>query len=322
MAKNIIQSFYISMLISSYKNNHTFQGKRVKIKNCQLLLGSSLQMQSENFTQISPVKKFLIRKFSPERLKELAMVNCDVAEKVKNYLDNLYGRDNYTLIAVGRSLATVAETVKLLGGDAKIIPLSQMRHSLPKEIKDTDVYKKYLDHVGLSRKDLTNNAKRKYILMDFAVSGMSLENTEQMLKNENFLGNLQNLTRIELNTIPGISKTKDLFYFERFKHFSPVGKLPIEKFGDTFIQAKPETCRELSGNVSSFLRKLFCFNVIDAFSKGSYKDFYPQKELHAVERLKTQTALKNSFKKAIKHLELIVNSATRNNEIKPGGNGI
>lgn len=310
------------MLVSSCKNNHTFQRKNVQIKNCQSLLGSSLQMQSENFTKISPVKKFLISKFSPKRLKELARVNCDVAEKVKNYLDNLYGRDNYTLIAVGRSLATVAETVKLLGGDVKIIPLSQMRHSLPKEIKDTDVYKKYLEHIGLSRKNLTDNAKRQYILMDFAVSGASLEHTEQLLKSESFLGELQNLTRLELSTVPGVEKIKNLFHFQRFKPFSPVGKLTVDEFKNAFIQSRPETCKELKGNISSFLRKLFCFNVAETLSKGSYKDFYPQKELHALERLTTQTALKNSVKRAMKHLETVINLILKINDIKPGGNGI
>ena len=64
-----------------------------------------------------------MREVTPARIKELGQLNCYAADKIKNELDKKFGEKNYVLVAIGRSLSSIAELMGKMGVDTKIIPL-------------------------------------------------------------------------------------------------------------------------------------------------------------------------------------------------------
>ena len=233
------------------------------------------------------VRDFL-RSVTPARLKELAQMNCFAADKVKRELDKKYGTNNYTLIAVGRSISSIAELMDKMGVDTKIIPMSGLRRcevdTIPKD--KLRIYKSFLAQIGLSKNDLKKNKNRKYILMDYAYYGRSLKRTEELLKKDEMLGNAKNLISMPINDILGEDYTnkqfRTLFQYNRFKDYSYVGKLHVSNLQDVFNQCSPEKVKKLHGNITQGLRKLFWFNVFDSLKEKDFKNIMPMKELNAI----------------------------------------
>ena len=239
------------------------------------------QINSATIKNIPLPLKLLLRYFSPTRIKEMAQINLYAANKVKSYFDNLYGTNNYTLIAVGRSVASIAEVSKALGSDVKIIPLSGLRNGLPKNIPNTDIYKKYLDSIGINKNNFAG--KKKPILIDYTYSGNSLEAAQSFLEHNYLTFNKEKLTCFSINNL-----LKDeffnngwdlLFSLNRFKLYSMVGKLNIDNLKNVFTQANANTAEEYKSRAARYIRKLFLFHVFDKLSSNKFEYVKPDKEL-------------------------------------------
>ena len=230
-------------------------------------------------------------------------MNCQAADEVKVYLDNLFGKNNYVLIALGRSISAIAELMGHLGVDTKIIPMSDLKkydiNQIPPE--NIKMYKSYLEEIGLSKEILKQNPDKKYVLMDYSHYGKSLENAEKLLRKEELLGDRNNLQTMTVNSaLDNIfykNKYDIMFGYCQFKNYSYVGKLPINELECVRQQAFPDTAKEYQGNITKGLRKLFWFNVYDSLINENYKSMMPIKNYYAIyKHIQSSTAIRNRIK--------------------------
>lgn len=273
------------MIISNFnnliylKNNNQQKSPSFKASAHFIKIGNSYlknfeqELSPDTVSKLDKSIKVLLNKVTPKRIKELAQVNCYAAAKSKKYFDSLYGENNYTLIAIGRSVASIAETMKYLGADVKIIPLSGLRNGLPKEIPNIDLYKKYLSKIGINLGMLEKNKDKKYILFDYQYSGNSLQNADEFIRKNILNSDPENLIKISINEV----LDKDfytnfhlLFSLNRFKEFSSVGKLNIMNLNNCFKQSNPFTAIEYQSNMAKYLRKIFLYNVFECMKKDTY----------------------------------------------------
>ena len=261
------------------KNNNQQKSPYFKASAHFIKIGNSYlknfeqELSPDTVSKLDKSIKVLLNKVTPKRIKELAQVNCYAAAKSKKYFDSLYGENNYTLIAIGRSVASIAETMKYLGADVKIIPLSGLRNGLPKEIPNIDLYKKYLSKIGINLGMLEKNKDKKYILFDYQYSGNSLQNADEFIRKNILNSDPENLIKISINEV----LDKDfytnfhlLFSLNRFKEFSSVGKLNIMNLKNCFKQSNPFTAIEYQSNMAKYLRKIFLYNVFECMKKDTY----------------------------------------------------
>lgn len=124
------------------------------------------------------------------------------AEAIRQVFDAQYGKGNYVVVPVGRSLSSISRLLAMKIGEENVknIPMSNMQKYYV-EALDFGVYmsnmehfknqkgynevKKYLDSVGLSKDDVEKSGKA-YILMDYKCSGMSLGAAYAILSSDLF----------------------------------------------------------------------------------------------------------------------------------------
>lgn len=258
------------------------------IPECHSKLNRIGEITLESFTNTNKKTRNFLSKNSPARLKELAKMNCFAANKVKTELDKKYGEKNYVVIAIGRSVSSIAELLKVMGVETKNIPLSGLRKrtvdDIPKEYLNT--YKSSLVQIGLSKTDLKNKPDKTYVIIDYSHYGRTLKRAEEMLRCEALLGDAKNLTSISINELLGKDykkrKFEDLFNCSRFKDFSFVGKLHVDNLNNVFEVCSPVRVKEYQGNITQGLRKLFWFNTFNFLDKNNFKNIMPKKEYNAV----------------------------------------
>ena len=245
-----------------------------------------------------------IRSHTPKRLRELAQMNCFAADKIKTELDRRYGQDKYAVIAIGRSLSSIAELMKSMGVDVKILPMSGLRKNSVKDVSKDDLitYKTFLIQNGLSKTDLTNNPDKIYIIMDYTHFGRSLQRAEELLKTDELLGDAKNLISLPVHEVLGNDyRSKHfnvLFSYSRFKDYSYVGKLNVTNLGDVYNQCSPDRIKSFQSNITQGLRKLFWFNVFDSLAENKFKTATPEEEMNAIYRhYLSPQAIKNLIKR-------------------------
>ena len=258
------------------------------ISKCQTSLNRIGKITLESVSNADETTIQFLRNNSPQRLKELAQLNCFAADKIRTELNKKFGENNYVLIAVGRSLSSIAELMGKMGVDTKIIPLSGLRRADIDNLSSEglQIYKTYLTQIGLSKTELKKNKDKKYILMDYTYYGRTLEKTEKILKRDDMLGNAENLIAIPVSEVLGedysMKKYKKFFEYCRFKDYACVGKLHVNYLANVYEKCSPERMKEFKGNITQGLRKLFWFNVFDSLKENSYKDVNPKAEAHAL----------------------------------------
>lgn len=102
-------------------------------------------------------------------------LNCYAARHANSVLDDRYGKGNYTVMVVGRSMASVGETMRLMGRDVRFLPLSGLTFGLDCNIAHIDVYRNYLRSIGLTKDIIAQNPEHKFLLIDYACTGNSLK---------------------------------------------------------------------------------------------------------------------------------------------------
>lgn len=252
--------------------------------------------------------KEIIREFSPHRIKELAQLNCFAANECRKYLDNLCDK-KYTVISIGRSASCIVETMGFMEVDTKFIPISGLRNGLPKNKLDITPMRVFLESIGITKKNITQNTEKKFILMDYEYTGTTLDSIHTLLCRNDMLGDNSNLIKVPVNI--ALSKNyyeKEfnlLFSLNRFKNFSPVGKLTLDNLDNIFNQSTPNTVTVYKYNITKFLRKLFMFNVCDILHSGNYNNCTGEKELQALyNHHLTQKAMRIKLEQSIKNIKL------------------
>ena len=148
---------------------------------CHRYLDSMGKINQQNVQSLPQEVKDFLRQITPLRLKELAQMNCFAAEKVKTELDKKYGENNYVIISLGRSVSSICELMKFFGVDVKHLPMSGLRRTKFKDIQidehSLNVFKEYLNFIGLTKNNLEKNKEKKYILIDYTHYGRSLDET-------------------------------------------------------------------------------------------------------------------------------------------------
>lgn len=282
------------MKINSIKNIYNFYSKKQPKAIRYYRMGDyccsqiNSELNTSSIDKIPTILKFLLRRITPTRIKEMAQLNLNIANKIKVHFDNKYGKNNYALISIGRSVASIVETAKELGMEAYILPLSGLKKGLPQNIPNLDLYKKYLAQIGLNKEKLDKFPNKKYVLIDYTSSGNSLETAKKLFEQYLFPNNKGQIVNTSINKILELDKNLAnknidiLFCFNRFKLYSPVGKLDITNLEQCFEQSNPKTSREYNSKAARYIRKIFLFNVYDRLKQQKrIKITPPKKELDA-----------------------------------------
>lgn len=295
--------------------NSTFKqipaGKRVS--TCHNLLDNIGEINKQSVQQLSQETKQILRENSPVRLKELAQLNCIGAETIKNHLDNRFGEGNYVILSIGRSISSITKLMEHMGAEVKMLPLSGLRRTGFETASEQDlqIYKNFLKDIGLSKEALNKNKDKKYIIMDYAYHGRTINKTEAFLKRDDILGDADNLIKMPVYQPLGDKYEgvhfDTLLSLNRFKDYSCVGKLNINSLKDVYKQATPETATEYQGNITKGMRKLFWFNVFDALTNRKYKNFNVDNEFKAIyEHNLSPKAIQNYIKRDLKMVSTVI----------------
>lgn len=166
------------------------------------------------------------------------------AEAIRQNLDSEYGEGNYTVITIGRSLATISKSLAARIGEDRVKNLPMSEISYFSRFTSVDEYQNYIDRLKrkynkndlldfLSKMQLSrekiNNTNHKYIIMDYSISGDSIKSAYALLTQDEILGNKNyNISYSSINELlppdPISSKVLSCLCCQDYKEYSPIGK--------------------------------------------------------------------------------------------------
>lgn len=172
-------------------------------------------------------------KYNTRTKSQIIELHEKAAENLKSNLDEIYGENKYTIITIGRSLSSIGKVLGYKIGEDNVIniPMSNAnQYSLTdyvEELKDTgaiDKFREFLETKGLTKEKIENSDK-KYIIMDYCVSGNSLDGAAELLKREDLLGQSLEKANVRECLDKKLYKTiKSHFFLNNFKDYSFVNK--------------------------------------------------------------------------------------------------
>lgn len=160
----------------------------------------------------------------------IADIHDYAATCMQTVFDNRFGKGNYIVLPIGRSLSSICKSLSYKIGEENVInlPLGNARRfynrtqnalsyeTLYQQIstaKGLETFQEYLKSVNLT-KEYLENSKKNLILTDYCYTGESLKGAEALIKSNLILGNKKNnifavdflnllkATKIEKNEIP------------------------------------------------------------------------------------------------------------------------
>ncbi len=200
-------------------NNINFNGKFnknffVKLFNIDPIYAFKNFSKEEYIKLSESQKKQLIQEFSliaaqsPDKLTNIGKIHAYAADCIQNTFDKRFGKNNYLVILIGRSLSSIGKSLGLKIGEKNVVDipmscadrfftfagsLSEYQKFLD-SVKQEDGLKtflRYLKKHNLSKKDIETSGKN-YILMDYCFTGESLKGAEQFFKSDEIWGNKKN----------------------------------------------------------------------------------------------------------------------------------
>lgn len=205
--------------------------------------------------------------------KYMEGVHHDVAKGMQSTLDMLYGKNNYKVIIIGRSLSSIGKVLGYrIGADNVVnIPFSQAYRFMDIEnifpsylAQETKYLNKFLSSCGLGKEDIKSSSKH-YIVTDYCCSGASLKGVKNLLSSENVWGKHKRIHYADvMELIPdevqsGYADLRSILSRENLKPFAFVYKL--RHFVDIQNSFKLPY-KELD------MTKLFWFKLLDNEFKG------------------------------------------------------
>ncbi len=291
-------------------NNVSFKGKINKdffIKTLNLdPIYTFKNFTVEEYLKLSQVQKSKLRKDfielaaqDPVNLTGIGEIHAYAADCMMKTFDKRFGKGNYIVIPIGRSLSSIGKSLGIKIGENNVvnIPMSSASRFMTspvslsgyqdfvnnlKKNKGLKTLKKYLASHNLTKNDIETSGKN-YILTDYCYSGYSLKGAEQLFKSDEIWGNkndniyavdfLKLLNKYNENTIDPpiklIPETQNIFnkiqselFLSAYKDYATVGK--TFSLGDTITAAKYKQ------NVFALPKKtkLVWFNLIDTIMAG------------------------------------------------------
>lgn len=274
---------------NSYEIKDKFSNYIIKSKISALSKLNKINI--EEYKSLTIIEKMILRKafiieakgdrFS-NPLLHLKLHNF-ASECIRQVFDKKYGVGNYIVIPIGRSLSSISKLLSFKIGEehVKNIPLSNLQGvdnygNNPMEYfnkyADKAAYKKYLESIGLSRKNIESSNK-KYILLDYTITGDSLKNAYKILTSDYFLGNKKNNITFasikELLPSGNYQKEKERLLIDlsnqSYKNYSFVSRLNI--INETNIKQSIDIENMSYDNTIKYIKKIFGFSLLDNYYK-------------------------------------------------------
>lgn len=150
----------------------------------------------EEYNTLSLREKLELRKRYDKNIKRLYprfYTSCEklhdyCATHIKDVLNERYGKNNYVVIVVGRSLSSIGKVLGYKIGEDKVIniPLSnawkyQNLEILKEETKpiNIELFQNYLKENHLSKNDIETSGKQ-YVFVDYSCSGNSMKGVKSL----------------------------------------------------------------------------------------------------------------------------------------------
>lgn len=241
-------------------------------KKASLLLNLIKNMTGIEYLNLTQKQKNILDKIMPQEIIRDANRNYDIARSLKTYLGKHFGDfKDYTILSIGRSLATCCETMRHMGADIKFLPLSGLKEQDNNIFRITprgiSAYKKYLSSIGLSKEQIRNNSTHKYIIMDYTSTGKSLKNAHEFLTLDELLSDAPNIEKLS---------TEDSLDFihngilsgQLLKRYSAISQLNLGELENVFKAADPykydyHNYRNSSNHIRTKLFRLRMFELLD-----------------------------------------------------------
>ena len=283
------------------------------------------KLTKDEYMALTEAEKDFLR--SENRLlieKGMAPLDRDIrthnfaANAIQATFDRQFGKNNYVVITIGRSLSSISKALEVKIGEdnVKNIPLSAANELFTtgeslddyerclKSLTDLhgfNTFKQYLSSIGLDKETIENSGKQ-YVIMDFAASGRSLAGAYTILTSNELLGNKKrNITTASMADITALTGNTIHLVLDQmlnaceFKKYSYVDNLhtKIENVSAAADYTQFGKEKEIR------LKKLFGFMLLDEQYAGKKPLIEDKITLHLPEiRLSKQNAkLWNSIEK-------------------------
>lgn len=241
LAQPTFGSFRLKNDFIEIRQNQNFKKGLNKFKNLTLSEYKSLS----DTEKIAMRNRILFTKPAEySHFKDFTEQHDFASEAIKQNLDIEYGENNYTVIIIGRSLATIGKALGAKIGENRVKFLPMSGFNFISEIKQPSDYinfinainskyekkdlKKFLEQNSLTKENI-EKSEHKYIIMDYAYTGDSLKSAYALLTQDDILGNKNNnITYISINELlpekQEISyKILSNLYHEYYKMYSHIG---------------------------------------------------------------------------------------------------
>jgi len=241
--------------------------KNFSISEYSKLSKSELKYLREEYSKIIPEE-------DKNFMNNIEVLHDRITDILKRDYDEKYGEGKYVVIPVGRSVSSICKVLGYKIGETNVrrLPMSCTQiynndHSLTSALQSPKLknFVFYLEGLGLSDDHLTFSQK-KYILLDFCITGKSLTGVEKLFSK--IIDNQDKLVYEDVMTHIKDPQTKqytfDYLLGEDFKFLSFVRKSKrMENPFDCLIN--PATARKKT--------KLTWFKLLDNHMTGAnYKD--------------------------------------------------
>lgn len=252
-----------------YRSENVFPEKYAK--KASLLLNLIKNMTGIEYLNLTPKQQFILDKVMPESIIKDANRNYNIACALRSYMEEHFGDfKSYTILSIGRSLATCCETLSHMGADIKFLPMSGLREkhcNYDITSRGLSAYGKYLSSVGLSKEEIRNNPTHKYIIMDYTSTGNSLRNVHEFLIRDELLSdapNIQTLSSEEALDFIG----NGILSGQLLKRYSAISQLHLNELENVFEAAEPykfdyHNYRNSSNHIRTKLFRLKMFELLD-----------------------------------------------------------
>lgn len=303
LSTNLFSAFYLPPANNQKNSGVTFCAKKAPETDFFELSYSTRARQvyakldklnKEEYMALTDAEKEFLR--SENRLRiENGMAPFDKDIRIHNFasdaiqatFDKQYGKNNYVVITIGRSLSSISKALELKIGqeNVKNIPLSAADELFTTgeslddyercirsitELHGFNTFKQYLSSIGLDKETIENSGKQ-YIIMDYTASGRSLAGAYTILTSNELLGNKKrNITTASIADITAMTDNAihpvldQMLNTCEFKKYSYVDNLhtKIEKVSTAANYTQFGKQKEIR------LKKLFGFMLLDEMYAG------------------------------------------------------
>ena len=274
---HITNSPQIPRQIYCYKNNYiTAVTHWNKLNTDTVNFTSNIPKLAEftisEYNHLSEIELIKLRNLAKQDILKYNILDekaHDIAsDNVISYLNNKYGKDNYFIIIIGRSISSIGKVIGYKIGENNVVnvPLSgAQQYSVPAYMTlfenngNLEVFKQYLKTIGITKDKLKASGKT-CIIMDYCISGKGLKGVFDLFTRDDILGKenvvaLDILTCIEKNekftctdTLKSYldvclykKKYKDLAFVNKAKFLTDVpeaSKIPVNSREDQLFRFK------------------------------------------------------------------------------------